>query len=732
MLVLKKGGGQPHLYIYYYLNKEISMPGQLQYIIDTPYTYKLWDKEKNTELSPENITVGSGKKAWWKCALGHSWKTAVSNICRRKSQCPYCVNQKILPGFNDLATTHPEVLKEWDESKNLVSPSSVGAGSGKKAWWKCDAGHSWEAVISTRAKKKVGCPYCSGKRAYKGFNDLATTHPELAQQWDWENNGDLGPENISAGSEKKVFWKCDKGHSYDMSPYNRTSKKPQSCPYCSGKRILRGYNDLAATHPELVQQWDEKKNGDLTPDQVSFGMGKKVWWECDRGHSWDSVIISRAREGTGCPVCSGQKILAGHNDLATLYPAVSLQWCNEKNTKSPSEVSPGSSTPVWWECDLGHQWKASPINRTRIKSGCPYCSGNKVKVGFNDLQTVSPHIAAQWDDEKNGDLKPSMVSAGSGRKAWFICDKGHSWQTVVAGRKNRGCPHCVALTSRAEEEVADYVSSLVSEGLLETSNRSVISPYELDIYIPELHIAIEFNGLYWHTEKQGKDKSYHYNKWKMCQEKGIQLITIWEDEWRDKKEIVKSMLAHKLGASKVGRVYARKTELVVLHDKQEVRTFLDAHHIQGFASGSCYLGLADKNAGQLVAVSVWRKNKDVLYLDRYATSCTVVGGMGKMLKDAIEYGRDHNLQQIVTFSDHCISDGALYEKLGFTQDKELAPDYRYLTRGMRKHKFGYRLKKFRDDPNLVYQEGLTEKELAKLNGLERIWDCGKTRWVMDI
>ena len=119
----------------------------------------------------------------------------------------------------------------------------------------------------------------------------------------------------------------------------------------------------------------------------------------------------------------------------------------------------------------------------------------------------------------------------------------------------------MSLTSKAEKEVAEYVISLLGEDAVETSNRFIINPYELDIYIPELSIAIEFNGIYWHTESQGKDKRYHYNKWEKCKDKGIQLITIWEDEWRDKQDIVKSMLAHKLGVSQDRKVYARNTTI---------------------------------------------------------------------------------------------------------------------------------------------------------------------------
>ena len=183
---------------------------------------------------------------------------------------------------------------------------------------------------------------------------------------------------------------------------------------------------------------------------------------------------------------------------------------------------------------------------------------------------------------------------------------------------------------KQNKTIADYVSALIGEENVIQSDRSILQGKELDIYIPDYNLAIEFNGLYWHTESQGKDRYYHFNKWEKCKDEGIQLITIWEDEWRNKQDIVKSMLAHKLGVSRDKRVYARKTTVRVI-SIQESKEFLNKYHIQGFSSGSIYIGLED-DKGELIAVSSWKKNKDILYLDRYATSCTVVGGMGKLLK----------------------------------------------------------------------------------------------------
>ena len=264
-----------------------------------------------------------------------------------------------------------------------------------------------------------------------------------------------------------------------------------------------------------------------------------------------------------------------------------------------------------------------------------------------------------------------------------------------------------------------------------SSERSILDSLELDIYIPSKNIAIEYNGIYWHSELY-RDSKYHYNKWKACKDKGIQLIQIWEDEWNRNPEQIKRMLAHKLGASNERKVFARKTTIVEL-TKAEVEPFLNENHVQGYASGSYYLGLQDKETDELVSVLILKNEAKtdgkMLNIIRYATSANVIGGFTKLLSYAT---KTYQPDSYITFSDNCVSDGGLYENHGFIADKHLPPDYMYVVGNVRRHKFGYRLKRFKDDPALLWEEGLTERELADLNGLKRIWDAGKTRWVLQI
>lgn len=347
------------------------------------------------------------------------------------------------------------------------------------------------------------------------------------------------------------------------------------------------------------------------------------------------------------------------------------------------------------------------------------------------LQLIG-ELLKEWDYDKNA-IKPEEVSFGSNKKAWWLCNKEHSYSAKIAKRTRKthptGCPKCSNNISQLEQKIVQYLQQNYNKTIL-TNNRSIIPPLELDIYIPDANIAIEFNGLYWHSEKKGKDKRYHYDKWLVCKEKGIQLITIWEDDWINNQETVKHMLLHKLGVSRQGKVFARKTSISEISLK-EARTFCNTNHIQGFTSGSLYLGLKDSN-NNIVAVSIWKKNKKELRLERYCTSTIVIGGLGKLLKSAKQYAIENDCTKIITFSDNEISDGSLYEKLGFVQDKILAPDYKYVYKNTRVHKFNFRLKRFKNDPELEYDPLLTERELALLNNIPRVWDCGKIKWVIEI
>lgn len=472
----------------------------------------------------------------------------------------------------NLAVVHPKLAAQWHPTKNgTLAPVQVTPGSNKKVWWRCQNGHEWEATINNRVFKNNSCPYCSGRKILPGYNDLATTHPELAKEWHPTKNGDLTPQDVSKGTTKKVWWQCEKGHEWKVSPNQRTGGR--GCPYCAGKQIHVGHNDLATTHPELAQEWHPTKNGDLTPQMVSKGSDKKVWWLGPCGHEWEAGVGHRVR-GTGCPVClterhtsfpeqtilyymkkvttaesrntefgkemdvwlpelrvgveyngfwhrdkaeadagkvsffsdigiriitvkeGEQNLVEGdviqyvysaaqkepldwaikelfqllclvppeidvssdtsdiysqyitswkESSLAANYPDLSAQWHPTKNgTISPEQIAPRSDKKIWWQCEKGHEWQATPNNRTTLKRGCPYCAGKIILPGFNDLATTHPELAVEWHPTKNQGLLPSDITYGSTKKVWWLGPCGHEWEASVNNRSNHkyGCPYC--------------------------------------------------------------------------------------------------------------------------------------------------------------------------------------------------------------------------------------------------------------------------------------------------
>ncbi|WP_283123891.1 zinc-ribbon domain-containing protein [Angelakisella massiliensis] len=271
----------------------------------------------------------------------------------------------------------------------------------------------------------------------------------MAKEWHPTKNIPLMPSDVLPGSEKKVWWQCPKGHEWIAEIRSRVTGS--GCPICTNRKVLIGTNDLATLYPHLAKEWHPTKNGELMPDSVTCGSKRKVWWQCSKGHEWCVSVQSRVLNDTGCPVCAGRIIIPGENDLASHFPDIAKEWHSEKNNALlPSMVAPFCKLHVWWRCPFGHDYIATVESRTAKHSGCPYCAGKKVLPGFNDLATCQPQIAAQWHPSLNDSLTPQMVTAGSHKKAWWICAAGHVWKAAIysrTGKQQRGCPVCAGVVS---------------------------------------------------------------------------------------------------------------------------------------------------------------------------------------------------------------------------------------------------------------------------------------------
>ncbi len=267
-----------------------------------PEIAKEWNYEKNP-LGPEMYTPHSGKKVWWKCSrCGYEWDARIYSRASGSS-CPACTHQRVWPGHNDLKTLFPEIAQYWDSEKNNLSADQVFPNSAKKYWWTCENGHAYLESPNKKVSMKTGCPICSGHRLQVGFNDLKTKYPEIAREWDYEKNT-KGPDEIPAHWNHYAWWLCPQGHSYKTIVSNRTAKDGTGCPICTGREVLIGTNDLASQYPEIAKQWHPTKNGELTPQKVTGGSNKIIWWICPIcGNEWRTTVASRTSGKTSCPKC---------------------------------------------------------------------------------------------------------------------------------------------------------------------------------------------------------------------------------------------------------------------------------------------------------------------------------------------------------------------------------------------------------------------------------------------
>ncbi|MBU3717174.1 MAG: hypothetical protein FGM45_02575 [Actinobacteria bacterium] len=277
---------------------------------------------------------------------------------------------------------------------------------------------------------------------------LMDLFPELAAEWHPVKNGDLVPSQVKPYSTKKVWWRCARSPDHEWEAVVGNRSQGRGCPFCGGKQVLVGFNDLATVRPDLAAEWHPTLNGTLTPSDVTVGAGTRVWWRCPVGpdHEWQTTVAARSSyvRGRGCAICAGRKVVPS-TCLESLFPDVAVEWHPMKNGElTPANVSPFVTKRVWWRCAQGHEWTAQIQSRTRQGTGCPQCAGRVAIPGETDLATLHPAIAAEWHPLKNDGLRPNDVRPGSNRSVWWQCTEGHEWRTSVVNRVGllSSCPYC--------------------------------------------------------------------------------------------------------------------------------------------------------------------------------------------------------------------------------------------------------------------------------------------------
>ena len=264
---------------------------------------------------------------------------------------------------------------------------------------------------------------------------FADIQPDIAAEWAYDLNAPLSPEHFRHKANKKVWWRCSKGHTWKTTINIRT-QQGTGCPTCPRPVFkVTDERNLAEINPDLAKEWHPEKNGDLRPEDVRPKSNQKIWWKCSNEHEWLTTVSSRAA-GNGCPFCYG-RYASETNNLASKYPELIKEWDYEKNVGlNPSDFTPHVGKKVWWRCRIGHSWQATIYNRANNKSGCPVCAReNARKYSIEDIQVIANKRGGQC-------LSKNFTSVRL--KLKFCCSEGHIWETRADSilYTNKWCPVC--------------------------------------------------------------------------------------------------------------------------------------------------------------------------------------------------------------------------------------------------------------------------------------------------
>lgn len=467
-------------------------------------------------------------------------------------------------------------------------------------------------------------------------------NPELKEMWSPKNPD--SKLNFSKESDKPAIWDCPKCHNESEIVIQRKTHNKDMCYSCNpGKKVIAGVNDLATLRPDVAKELH--KDNEISPSKLACNSKKKLKWQCSYcGNIWRSEVYSRTRKHN-CPQCvqrritakgrqrDGSLLLAVGHFIEESIPGEIKDFLVSTNPEKEYERLYDTSRrkKANWKCKIcDKSWTETPKKFLEYKS-CPFCDGggmNSRGVRLPYEKTLSKILDENTELREEylkckDNPEPNNISYQSAQMVHWKCNKGHIWSTPVYQRvkRNNGktnCPKChaISMSSRSEREVLEYVRSILPDTEVKANDRKQIYPQELDIYIPSKNIAIEYNGLYWHSNKF-INRTYHKDKYLKAQEKGIQIITVWEDNWKYQQEVVKKMLRHKLGCD-TDTVYARKCTIDSSLTYKECEKFMNDNHIQGAMRGSIHLGL--KHNDELVSLMVFTIRKSEANLVRYCTS----------------------------------------------------------------------------------------------------------------
>ncbi|QPX63445.1 putative homing endonuclease [Campylobacter phage F352] len=730
------------------------------------------------DLGYETISDSLGHDLEVKCKNGHIFKRSFSRFKSGSTACPECERQENVKHLNKLGY---EVISE-NLSNNLEVKCKNGhvfkrtLNNFKKGQLTCNECEKQRKllfinslgykVVSKELNNDLTVECQNGhifKRPYKVFESgiIICTTCEKQEKLEYLNN--LGYEVISDNLGNNLEVKCKNGHVFKRA-FGDFKKGYTNCPGCiigektkfledlgykiisytlgdnleveckNGHVFKRTYSNFKkgmTDCPECTKEHKIKFMANLEYEIISDNLGHDLEVKCKNGHIFKRPFGNFKMGNIDCPECIAHTKTKFLKNLG--YEVVS------ENLSDYLEV----------KCSKGHIFKRTFKTFEKGAADCPVCMEHEKTKVLNSLgyKTIScsnvqcknghifkrafslfrqgvitcPECTKEHKTKFLSSLEYKIISENLADNLEVECKNGHIFKRAFDNFK-RGvtlCPICYPSTSSFEKEMSKILSNYIN------NDYSILGDKELDFYLPEHNLAIECNGDYWHSESNGKDKNYHLDKTERCNEKGIQLLHIFEHSWIEKKNIWTSIINNKLGKSK--KIMARKCVIKEV-PKTEEKEFLNENHLQGFTGSTVCYGLYYKD--KLVCLMSFGKPR---FTDKYDWElirlCTkiglnIIGGASKLLK----HFHKHNPGSLISYSDRLYSDGSVYKQLGFEFSHFSKPGYFYFKNGIKYSRQQF-MKHMLKDKLEEFNPNLTESENMKVNGYHKVWDCGQGVWI---
>lgn len=522
----------------------------------------------------------------------------------------------------------------------------------------------------------------------------------------------------------------------------------------NGKQYLQGptmpfaLSDVIAKFPEHV-----RKKYDFSRAVYTTALKPIVGIVCSKHGEFSQYAAQLRKDGAGCPSCGAEKKVASSRMPNAEFISKAMALHKNKYDYGKTQYV-NMTTKIIVGCPIHGEFSISPIKHLHSAQGCPDCGatlrgkrldllGSAKKTAATKLNKFADNFEQQSRQVHKDKYDYSKaVYVGAQEKLEIVCQVHGSFMQTPEQHIKRGygCPACGHILSKQEAEIAKFLSKFTT---VVKRDRSIIKPKELDIYLPEKNLAIEYCGMYWHSHDSKEDeaatRNRHKDKYVACQSKKVRLLTIYESEWQNHKYAIQRLLRNAIGKSK-GSVMARKCVLQKV-DVHEARKFFDKYHPQGGNGIGEHYGLYYKS--RLVACMRFTfgvndrgvSNNRVWTLSRYATRLTVSGGASRLLKTFIN---EKNPTEIKSFSDNRYFSGEMYLQLGFVLEEELPADYQVWSQKLgllpktkyQRRELPKRLKEHKVlDAFNPETDPRSEADITYLMGARRIYDCGKKRWL---